>query len=278
MKSKAISKIQKFFFIQSAKSTRQSTRQLAVETGYGHGLPSSSQFSYAVFSGRQGQLRLFPDFVGNPKFSLYSLNSVGDYYDCAVNFLGTTGILTIYLLLFLEVVFSLFGYGSLVYYFRKERERKKKQFLGLITLYCLVSFLVMLPVIGDTPLRYFLLSFFVPYIFLGFLENILIKNFRFGIFIVALIFLFLIGANFFSIRTIATDLSTGKRSGSSVCGPDAMVLGEIEPMAGYIAHESGSQSEAYILHTSRYTFLNPIKYLTQTGGAKSKPGSHKGHK
>jgi 4-amino-4-deoxy-L-arabinose transferase-like glycosyltransferase len=199
------------------------------------------------------------------KLSLYSFNNVGAYYDCAVNFLGTTGIYTRNLLLFLEIIFSIFGYGLLIYRFRKE-SGKKKQFLGLIILYSLVSFLVILPVIGDSPLRYFLLSFFVSYIFLGFLGNFAIKNLRFGISIISLIFLFLIGTNFFSIRTVATELSAGKRSGSSVCGPDAIVLGEIEPMAGYIAQESGSQSEAYILHTSRYTFLNPIKYLTQTGG------------
>ena len=199
------------------------------------------------------------------KLSLYPFNNVGDYYDCAVKFLGTTGIYTRNLLLFLEVVFSIFGYGLLVYRFRKE-SGKKKQFLGLITIYCLVSFFVILPVISDTPLRYFILSFFVPYIFLGFLGNFAIKNLRLGISIISLIFLFLIGANFFSISTLATELSAGKRSGSSICGPDAMVLGEIEPMASYIAHESGSQGEAYILHTSRYTFLNPIKYLTQTGG------------
>ncbi len=45
-----------------------------------------------------------------------------------------------------------------------------------------------------------------------------------------------------------------------------MVLGEIEPMAGYITHESYPQNEAYILNTSRYTFFNPIRYLAQKDG------------
>jgi len=201
----------------------------------------------------------------DPKISLFSLNSIGDYYGCAVNFLGTTGIYIRNLLLFLEIIFSIFGYGLLIYRFRKE-SGKKKQFLGLAILYCLVSFLVIMPVIGDTPLRYFLLSFFAPYIFLGLLGEYAIKRFRFGIFLVASIFLFLVASNYFSLKSVAEDLAAGKRSGSSVCGPDAIVLGEIEPMAGYIAHESYPQNEAYILHTSRYTFLNPIKYLTQTGG------------
>lgn len=203
--------------------------------------------------------------LANPKLSLFSLNSIGDYYTCAVNFLGTNNISTIYLLLFLGVLFSFFGYGSLIYYFRKEKD-KKKQFLGLIILYSLVSFLVLMPVIGDTPLRYFLLNFFVPYIFLGFLGNSLIKNFRLGTAVFAVILLLLIGANFFSIGATAADLSTGKRSSSSTCGPDVMVLGEIEPMANYIARESRPQSEAYIFHTTRYTFFNSIKYLTQKDG------------
>jgi len=198
----------------------------------------------------------------NPNISLYSLNGIGDYYTCAINFLGTTGIYTRHFFLLLEVIFSFFGYGFLVYYFRKETG-EKKQFLGLIILYCLVSFFVIMPVIDDAPLRYFLLSFFVPYIFLGFLANLIVKKIRFGVLLVSLIILFLVVANFSSLTAVSHDLAAGKRSGSLVCGPDAIVLGEIEPMASFIAQESDSQNEAYILHTSRYTFYNPIKYLAQ---------------
>ena len=67
------------------------------------------------------------------------------------------------------LLFSIFGYGLLIYFYRQETDQKRKTFLGLIGLYAALSFAIIYPVILDAPLRYFLQVFFVPYLFLGFI-------------------------------------------------------------------------------------------------------------
>ncbi|MCX6766880.1 MAG: glycosyltransferase family 39 protein [Candidatus Moranbacteria bacterium] len=255
----------KVFFHSIARPDLKSTNSLPLKLAMDADCQLQANFHILSSMGDKVSCDYSLITLTDPKLSLFSLNSIGDYYGCAVNFLGTIGIYTKNLLLFLEIIFSIFGYSLLVYRFRKE-SGKKKQFLGLAILYCSVSFLVIMPVIGDSPLRYFLLSFFAPYIFLGLLGEYAIKRFRFGLFLVALVFLFLTASNYFSLKSVAGDLAAEKRSGSLVCGPDTIVLGEIEPMAGFITQESHRQGAAYLLHTSRYTFFNPIKYLSQKDG------------
>lgn len=154
-------------------------------------------------------------------------------------------------------LFSVSGYGFLIYYFRNEKEKKKKYFLGLIILYISISFFVMLPMI-KYPSRYFLHLFFVPFLFLGFLINFLVKKYpkKYAAFVI-LIFLFIISSNYISIRPIAKGLVSKTRS-----GPGALVLGEIEPMVDYIIAQSYPHNEAYLDSSRRYAnFFKSLSYL-----------------
>ena len=73
-------------------------------------------------------------------------------------------------------LFSLIGYGLLVYYYRKEEKEERKYFFGLIILYVTLSFFVMLPVI-DSAIRYFVHIIFLPLLFVGFMVEFARKKF-----------------------------------------------------------------------------------------------------
>lgn len=204
--------------------------------------------------------------------NVHIVSSLGNKNDC--DFL-LTGILTddrdkkmeifplvAYLAGFL--FFSLFGYVTLFIRWRREPNKEKKYFFGLIILYAAISFLVMFPVI-ETPLRYFIHTIFIPFIFLGFLMEIMAgvcsKKF---IFFPAAIFLMLIAINYFSLKPVINELKSETRN-----SPDAVVLGETESMVNFIISQSAPQKEAYLLNSKKCAnFLKPLNFLAEEKGFK----------
>ncbi|MEI7621384.1 MAG: glycosyltransferase family 39 protein, partial [Candidatus Moraniibacteriota bacterium] len=79
------------------------------------------------------------------------------------------------LAILVSLCFSVFGYATLAVGIKNEKDKKRKYFAGIILLYAAISFAVMLPIIDQAPLRYFIHLTFLPFIFLGLLAETL-KN------------------------------------------------------------------------------------------------------
>lgn len=167
------------------------------------------------------------------------------------------------LIIFLGILFSLLGYWSLVYYFRKEQDLEKKYFLGIIILYATLSFLILL-IVGDAlKPRYFMHVSFVPFMFLGFFIAYLTNRFSQKGLIIAIIASVFVGANCFSLGSTATEFSN--KSASQFGRP---FLGELSLMVDYMESQAYPEKEIYFAGKSSYvfTFFEPLKYVSQIRG------------
>ena len=162
-------------------------------------------------------------------------------------------------LIVLALAFSIFGYASLVWNFREEKDSERKIFLGLAAVYIVLFFVIMLPSIEVAPLRYFLPDFFVPYLFLGFLIIYFQKKYPRGYFLLAaFLVVALLALNISYLATIVSQLAVKERSGAS-----DVILGELEPMRDYIVAMAAPQKKAYLSGGSNYLFrfFRPLQYL-----------------
>lgn len=73
--------------------------------------------------------------------------------------------------------FSCFGYFSVIYRAFKAKEEKQKIFFSVIAVYCLSIFLVSVPFGAEISLRYFILTAFIPYLFVALLLEYFAKSF-----------------------------------------------------------------------------------------------------
>ncbi len=76
---------------------------------------------------------------------------------------------------FVSLLFSVLGCGFLLYHFFKDSGRKK-YFSGLLILYGLLYFLIMIPIAPGSRMRYYLPIIFLPFVFLSFIFEFLIKK------------------------------------------------------------------------------------------------------
>lgn len=159
-----------------------------------------------------------------------------------------------------SLLFSVFGYSFLIYFYRRETDRKKKKFLGLICLYVGLCFVILFPIIASAShLRYFLQLFFVPYFFLGFMLEFIRQKYA-KIFIPAT---FAAGAlivafNFNTIFAEAKLYAANDHSQSQY-----VVLGELEHMRDYIISQTGSSKTVYMIADGKYmqNYFYPLQYV-----------------
>ena len=158
-------------------------------------------------------------------------------------------------------LFSIFGYGLLIYFYCQEPDQKRKTFLGLICLYIGLSFAIIYPVISDAPLRYFLQVFFVPYLFLGFIFEFIRKKYS-KIFVPAVFAAsaLIIGFNFNTLLAEARLYATNDHS-----QPQYVVLGELEHMRDYIISQTNSSKTVYMIADGKYmqNYFYPLSYVLQ---------------
>ena len=161
-------------------------------------------------------------------------------------------------------VFSILGYGALAYNLWKEKDEKKKYFLLLITIYVSLSFLAILPVIHEAPMRYFIHVSFIPFILLGFLLKTVVRKFQQKqILFIGGVVIILMFTNTLSVKAEAEELAAKARGDSGY-----VVLGEIEPMVEYIRSQSFPQKEAYLSGAARDIYFKSMSYVAIKRGFK----------
>lgn len=160
-------------------------------------------------------------------------------------------------------VFSLGGMWFLIKNWRKETDLKKKNFLGLVAIYSLISFIVLVPVAGEVELRYFNVVFILPFIFLGLWLDVFAKNKKVGKLLVVVVVGLLGVSNLyvdsvFAVKYLNQEMSDDANS----------ILGEIRPMARYISDNKNSEKKVLLSGGRRYTkrFYKPFFYLLQKEG------------
>jgi 4-amino-4-deoxy-L-arabinose transferase-like glycosyltransferase len=164
--------------------------------------------------------------------------------------------------LLISLAFSIVGYFLLVRYDKKETERTKKYFLRLLILYSVMGFLVMFFVSGErmSYIKYLRFGFFMPYVLLGFLiKSMSEKSAKDYVVPAGVIIFLLVFSNAAAISKEATPLLHKNRT----CSLKTTTLGEIEPIADYIAAHSNSQKILYfgVDNTNLPAFVDPLEYL-----------------
>jgi 4-amino-4-deoxy-L-arabinose transferase-like glycosyltransferase len=168
-----------------------------------------------------------------------------------------------------STAFSVLGYFSLVRYSRTENDRRKKSFLYLVLAYTVIAFLVLLPLSRDriSNFRYFLSIFFVAYVLLGLsIKGVCEKFPKTGkVFSGSLLLLFV-----YSNGMALYDQAWSLRAKNRTCSSHYTTLGELEPVAEYIAGESAGRQVVYFRgDQDLHVIYFPLAYLLKQHGIDS---------
>jgi hypothetical protein len=147
------------------------------------------------------------------------------------------------------------------YFFKKETDRSKKDFLLIIFAYSIIMFFVMLPIIQEASIRYFIVLLFLPFLFLGlWLKFFLEKNERIGKFILIPAIAMLLFSNLFTLKEAA-----GKYYAKSTNDVTNSTLGETEIMLDYILADSNYSKNVLLSGKNLYAirFYKPLAYLAE---------------
>lgn len=161
-------------------------------------------------------------------------------------------------------LFSLFGYGLLLYRFFSETVKRKKESFGLILLFIGTFFCIMLPVVGGSEFRefrYFIPVFFAPFLFVGFFMEYSNSYWKYLIAFL-LISMALLG-NAHSLSQEASMLY--RQEGND---GHAVYYGETEDMVRHIQNRSHFADKVYVMSDRIYTgniFL-PASYIARKVG------------
>jgi len=194
--------------------------------------------------------------LGNKVDCDYWMTAASMYEQRALGISGNTEII---IWIAAGFIFSLFGYGLTIYFYRKEKDPKKKTFLGLICLYIGLSFIIIYPVISELHLRYFLQLFFVPYLFLGFiLELIRRKYSKMFVPVTFAALALIVGFNLNTLFAEAKLFATNNHSQSQY-----VVLGELEHMRDYIISQTKANNTVYMIADGKYiqNYYKPLLYV-----------------
>ncbi|MDR3559019.1 MAG: glycosyltransferase family 39 protein [Candidatus Pacebacteria bacterium] len=164
----------------------------------------------------------------------YFLTSIGDDYDCGDIFKtpkgGWIADKSYLLTLAAYTLFSLTGYYFLIYNFVREKENGRKNFLGLVLLFNLLTFIVLVSVSSVIHVGYYIVLFFMPFVLLGILmEAVRNKYGRKGMLAAAVVILLLIGSSLAVDGAMASSYAQGLQNNSS-----NSTLFQAEAMADYI--------------------------------------------
>lgn len=163
-------------------------------------------------------------------------------------------------------LFSIFGYSLLVHRFRTEQDENKKYFLGLVIVFSVLFFIVMLPVIGSSfkEFRYFNPIFFVSFILFGLIIDFFLQKQRvIYIFSAILLGILIIGTNTTSLYNAAIRLYEQRGNDGHL-----VFLGELENIVHFMKDASGASKEIFIMSDKIYSgnIFIPAAYVSKQYG------------
>jgi len=165
--------------------------------------------------------------------------------------------------------FTLFFGGLLlaIRALRREKEYERKVFLGLTILFVSILFFLLVPLANEISMRFFLISLFVPFLFLGlwfdFFEEIFPRTNKIFLFGITLVFvcmnIFFALSSFEEYRSYLTDSSAGM---------DNVLLKEVETSASFIISESMGAKKVVLTGDKKYIFkaMKSMEYFTKRSG------------
>lgn len=178
---------------------------------------------------------------------------------------GRTQKVALLIIRFISVfVFSLGGYFLLGYFLKKEKNAEKKRFLQLVALYSVVSFLVLIPVVTEISVRYFIILIFVPFILFGLWAKFLLEKLKnSGMIAIGAFFLILTAMNFSAIISAGSLYMHGLASNSQ-----DSILGEVKQMNDYIILNLDGAAKFNLIGQREYLhrFGKPLAYLAKKSG------------
>jgi len=159
-------------------------------------------------------------------------------------------------------IFSLGGYFFLAWNFKKETETKKKNFILMISIYIVSIMAIMFLAAQEMSLRYFIMLSFVPFIFLGFWIELILKAGKFSRLVILIISLILSVANVWAIKTAFADWSRG--GGDMIDGSSV----QVEKISDYIiaGSKNAKKIQIYGSKSNLARFSNRISYFTDEKG------------
>jgi len=166
-----------------------------------------------------------------------------------------------YLGMSLMILFSLVGYFLLWNRFYKEKEVKKKNFLGLVILFNLISFAIMVPIASIIYVGYFINLFFIPFVLLGLMiEAIQTKYGKMGNKIAIVVVVFLIICSLYRDGLKAQSYMKGLENNS-----ENSTLSEVELISQYVFSSSENSSKVYFSGQDKLVgrFYYPIEYFAR---------------
>ncbi|MFA6047660.1 MAG: glycosyltransferase family 39 protein [Parcubacteria group bacterium] len=165
----------------------------------------------------------------------------------------------------LSVIFSVIGYYLLFRYFFREKEIKKKRFLGIIILFNFLSFVILIPIAKIIFVGYFINLYMVPLVLLGLV--ILETEKIFGLWgkgLAAAVVVTLI------ILCLARDAKTAQNYMAGLENNSKnSTLSEVEHIYQYeLANMSGIFPKAYLGGQNGLAerFFRPVNYFTKKRG------------
>lgn len=162
------------------------------------------------------------------------------------------------------LVLSVGGYILLWHRLQLESLSGKRNFLGVLLVYNILSFVVMLPVASQIEVHYFNILIVVPFVLLGlWMEYLLSSHWAHGKRLLRAMIVLLFVANGIFLARVASDYSEQRVSDS-----DNSILGEITPMVAYLIADSEGSDRVFIDGTTFYLkrFLKPFDFLSRQQG------------
>ncbi|HPN96137.1 MAG TPA: glycosyltransferase family 39 protein [Candidatus Moranbacteria bacterium] len=163
-------------------------------------------------------------------------------------------------------LFFLFGLIRLILSFQKEKEEKRKKFLGLVLLSFAFSFVLFLPLASELNLRFFIVLVFLPFIFLGLLINFFSRFLDKKTVYLAMALVALVSA-FFNLKTYKNVYDLENYNGKSdIYG--GISLKEARDISQFIHDFSQKKNEktGKKLYLYPFEFSRSVNYLNKRAG------------
>ncbi len=159
---------------------------------------------------------------------------------------------------FFGLIFTIIGFALLIYYFKKEKNERKKIFLGTLLIYSVLIFLVILPVAShNSQVRYWQPLLFLPFLFLGLMLNFCSEKFpRKQAWLLTGVLTVLVATNFLTIF-----LQTKKYVAQLQNTAQYVVLGELENMRDFIVSQSNGATTAFMVGGDKKILVGTDKYI-----------------